>query len=85
MTNASWLITYELNAIPHNDSRRSRIRWFVIVLLYPKTAMISSIGYTTNAITGNGTPKICAAGWARTLLHDNVLLISQKDGPANSE
>lgn len=36
-------------------------------------------------MTGNGTPKICAAGWARTLLHDNVLLISQNDGPANSE
>ena len=37
------------------------------------------------AITGNGTPKICAAGWARTLLQDNVLLISQNEAPESSE
>lgn len=47
--------------------------------------MIRSIGYTTNAITGNGMPKICAAGCARTLLQDSVLLISQNEDPVSSE
>ena len=62
ITNASCMIIYELKSIHHNDSRRSRIQWFVILWVYHPRAIRRSIGYTTKAITGNGIPKICAAG-----------------------
>ncbi len=76
---------YQLNNIHPKDNQRNQVRWDEIVFLYHKKATNNNIGYTTNAITGNGIPKICDAVWLNTLVQDKVLLISQNEGPANWE
>ena len=44
ITNASCIIIYELKSIHHNESRRSRIQWDVIVFVYPSIAIRRRIG-----------------------------------------